>query len=342
MFFFGSKNRVGLDMGTDSIKVAESQGGKKIIYFSILPINLPEEPFDSDIRIKKKSDLLKQVYKERNLKEKNIFTSVEDESVMVKYLELPKLSREELEVALPIEIDRMFPFQKDEIIINKKMVDVLSGDKSKIAIVISAIPKSIVDDMRSLFSIQSSLSAEKISVPSTIALGKTNVYSEYHRGDQLVMLIDIGFRYTNVALCKDDAIYHSRYFSLGGKNFTESFITSKRVTFKEAEKIKFNYDIRLDRDIHFNASLDSWAKEIKRTLKFYKTRLTSSTLDISGILLSGGGARIKGLAEYISAQANIEVKYDQLKVPGLSRIQKDLNTDSDDMLLMKVAIGLVL
>ncbi|MCD4782710.1 MAG: pilus assembly protein PilM [Candidatus Eremiobacteraeota bacterium] len=342
MFFFGSKNRVGLDMGTDSIKVAESQGGKKIVYFAIFPINLPEEPFDSEIRLKRKSDLLKQIYKERNLKEKNIFTSVEDESVMVKYLELPRLSRDELNVALPIEIDRMFPFQMDEIIINQKSVDVLSGDKSKIAIVISAIPKSIVNEMRSLFSIQSSLSAEKISVPSTIALGKTNTFSEYHRGDQLVMLIDIGFRYTNVALCKDNVIYHSRYFSLGGKNFTESFVTSKRVTFKEAEKIKCDYDIRLDRDTHFNATLDSWSKEIKRTLKFYKVRLTSNPLDVSTVLLSGGGARIKGLAEFISAQVNTETKYDQLNIPGLSRTQKDLDSDSDEMLLMKVAVGLVL
>ena len=176
MFLFGPKNRVGLDMGTDSIKVAESQGGKKIIYYSILPINLPQETFNSEIRIKKKSDLLKKIYRERNLKEKDIYTSVEGESVMVKYLELPKLSKDELEVALPIEIDRMFPFQRDDIIINRKSVDVLSGDRSKMALVISAIPLSIVDDMRSLFSIQSSLSAEKISVPSTIALGRIMRY----------------------------------------------------------------------------------------------------------------------------------------------------------------------
>jgi len=341
MFLFGTKNRVGLDMGTDSIKVAESQGGKKIIYYSILPINLPQETFNSEIRIKKKSDLLKKIYRERNLKEKDIYTSVEGESVMVKYLELPKLSKDELEVALPIEIDRMFPFQRDDIIINRKSVDVLSGDRSKMALVISAIPLSIVDDMRSLFSIQSSLSAEKISVPSTIALGRVNVYSQYHRGDQLVMLIDIGFRYTNVALCKDNEIYHSRYFALGGRDFTESFVTSKRVSFKEAEKIKLDYDIRLDKDTHFNATLDSWAKEIKRTQKFYETRLATKPLKLTGILLSGGGAKLKGLPEYLSAQTNIEAKHDELKIPGLSKVQKKVK-DYEDTHLMKVAIGLVL
>ena len=78
---------------------------------------------------------------------------------------------------------------------------------------------------------------------SNDGLGRVNVYSQYHRGDQLVMLIDIGFRYTNVALCKDNEIYHSRYFALGGRDFTESFVTSKRVSFKEAEKIKAGLEL---------------------------------------------------------------------------------------------------
>ena len=51
---------------------------------------------------------------------------------------------------------------------------------------------------------------------------------------------------------------------------------------------------------------------------------------------------MKGLPEYLSAQTNIEARHDKLKIPGLSKVQKEVKTDYKDTHLMKVAIGLAL
>jgi len=327
-------------LGSDSVKIAESSGGKKLEYISREPVNLPNEPPGSEKIMNRYREILKKISQKRKLSDKKIQFSIQDESIFVKYLELPKLSRNELKVALPIEVERFYPLSIDKITYSYSLVPVLSEDKFKIGVVISIIPKRLINEKLKLFSSITSQVLDKGSILSTFALAKTNVFSDYYEDDKLIVQIDVGHRFTTITLSQNNKIFHSRYIGSGGRDFTEAFRRSHQVSFEEAEQIKLEYDISTDKDDPFEASLRNWAREVKRTINYYRIKMTSRKLEMSKILLSGGGARMKGLLDYLEKFIGIPSFLDSLQIPGISKILEINDFSSDDLIFYKTAIGL--
>ena len=341
MFLFGRKKITGLDMGHSAVKIAESNNGKKITFLACYPIDNGISHSENS-----RSDQVKQIFKEitkdRSFTDKRIFNSVQDESVMVKYMELPLLSKEEMKTALPIETERVIPFNLDEIIVNYKKVSVLSDDPGKMGITAAVIPKKLLDHRKDIFTVFSSNHVEKMTIPSTMAFEKINHYSAYFNKNHITVFIDIGAKFTNISLGRNNEIYHSRFFSHGVIDFNEAFMKSKRSDMEKADKIRRNYYIGKDRDIYFIASLEIWAKEVKRTLEYYRRRLTTVPLIIDKVLLSGGGSLMNGMKEYVEKISETETHLDKLEIPGIDAIRKKQNISPDELALFKVVLGLAL
>jgi len=125
--------------------------------------------------------------------------------------------------------------------------------------------------------------------------------------------LNIGAHKTNMVIYSQKSKFFARDIGWGGYNFTKDIMESKDLEFEAAEKYKFEHGISKSGsnstgtismlDITEKTTEEQIALEVKRSLRFYVKDASSS--DFRKILLVGGGAKLKGLREYINEQLSI-------------------------------------
>jgi type IV pilus assembly protein PilM len=151
---------------------------------------------------------------------------------------------------------------------------------------------------------------ESLAVANSFAL---NTYIE----EGVYIILNIGAHKTNMVIYGPKAKFFARDLGWAGYNFTKDIVKKMNVSFEEAEKIKrekgLNYEEEkkdtgslLSLDIADKSTEEQIAQELKRSLRFYVKEAGNS--DFRKIVLVGGGAKLKGLPEYLQENLNIETE----------------------------------
>src|SRR5262249_27444057 len=117
-----SKNIVGLDIGSSSIKAIQvrNQNGQYHLVAGGM-IEIPRETADMKISDGQKSllaDLIKKLFKENGIKAKNVVTSLSGDSVIIRYVKLPFMTPEELRGAISKEAEQYIPLNIDQVVLD--------------------------------------------------------------------------------------------------------------------------------------------------------------------------------------------------------------------------------
>jgi type IV pilus assembly protein PilM len=128
---------------------------------------------------------------------------------------------------------------------------------------------------------------------------------------EIVMLVNIGASMTNINLVKDGGSIFTRDFPMGGNNITEALQEKTGVTFEEAEAAKLEAEKtdeaeESDPKEDLISSTDSLFLEIERSVDYFRS--TCPDEEIKQMLISGGCAKIPGLAGALSQRLNIETE----------------------------------
>ncbi len=124
--------------------------------------------------------------------------------------------------------------------------------------------------------------------------------------DDTTTLVNIGASVMNVNIVRGGMSLFTRDIPLGGNRYSEAVQREIGVSFEEAEQLK-----KSDRDDDHTlaAVMESVnaevASEIARTIDYFKT--TSSDSEITRVLLCGGGAKVRGLAQQLRDRMHLEV-----------------------------------
>jgi Tfp pilus assembly protein PilN len=138
-------------------------------------------------------------------------------------------------------------------------------------------------------------------------------------------LIDSGATKTSINIVKDNRLQFTREITTAGNDFTEAIqeaatLEGGALDFAKAEEIKKEYGIPKEKDTeeakgHVSLQkisfvvrpvLERIISEINRSFEFYKSR--SKEKAIERIFISGGGATLKGLKEYLADQLGTGVE----------------------------------
>lgn len=163
---------------------------------------------------------------------------------------------------------------------------------------------------------QTGIQAEKITL-QPIASSRSVLSSE--EKDMGVILVDIGGGTTDLAIWKEGSLIHSQIIPVGGNHFTNDLAVALKVPHAEAERIKINHGSVLAETLNQNSHITvqgiSGTKSREVQLSYIANVLgaraeelftlikeTINEKDLSneitgGIVLTGGGALIKGLPE---------------------------------------------
>ena len=121
--------------------------------------------------------------------------------------------------------------------------------------------------------------------------------------------LDIGHQQTDVAIGLPAGLLFARAMPFGGRTFTDAVSQTANLSPAQAEARK-HADNGLE-DPTLGAALtavaDRWISQINSCLGVYRSQFSGPAFAPGQIVLTGGGARLRGLAAHLSAQLRLPV-----------------------------------
>lgn len=303
----GKKGIVGLDIGSNAIKLVELSSGKKSHQLK----NVGEAPIPNGSIVNKSiadpgavAQALSSLISDLKVKTRNVAISISGHSVIIKKVSLPKMSDVELRESIPWELEQYIPQSIDEVNYDYQ---VMPGEtpEGNVDVLIVAAKKDVTSDYLNVVR-DVGLNPVVVDVD---AFALENAYEmNYTDTAGLLALINIGASITNINIINDGVSIFTRDITTGGNQYTDWIIKETGVSYEEAENMKNSAsDGQESADLErigndFNELV---CGEIKRTLDFFSNTLWKDK--VSSIVIGGGSSKVPGIRETLADMAESEV-----------------------------------
>lgn len=357
--FFPAKETsvIGIDIGASCIKVIQlkKKGGKAILEtygeVSTGPYNNIDQGRATVLGIDKISEALKDLLKESNTTSVKSGMSISIGSSLILFIKLPTVDERRLYEMVPIEARKYvpvpisevsldwWPIPKDESVFSefqngqKKNVDDKTTEVLLVVIHNDALTKN--KEIQRLSKLETSFSEIEIF---------SNMRSVIEPSTSPQMIMDFGAGSTKVFIVERGILRASHVINKGSQDITISISKSMNIPFDEAEKIKRENGIVGSDSLSTNVSsisfvtVDYILSETSRLLMNYYKKTGKK---VERIILTGGGAMLKGLKEKAQSTFEVQVEiadpFSKVEYPAfLSEVLKTAGPE------FSVAIGLAI
>ncbi len=346
-FFSGSKKIVGLDIGSSSIKLAEViSSSHGYVLNKFLQIPLPKGIIVEGVLAdaQELSLKIKELFKNSGLRRKGIATSLSGNSVIIKKVTFAQMNETELRDLIRDEGGKYLPFDNmGDVNYDFQILGDNEFNPNQMDVIIVAAKKDIVNSYLDAL-VDAGLNVMIMDVDS-FALETMYETNYEYENNEIVVIVNIGASITNINIIKGGMSIFTRDFTLGGNSITEALQGKYKISFEEAEKNKIEClpDVNQDDNTELRNSILDFAEpicsEIERSIDYFRS--TFGGENIKHVFLSGGSARICGLAATLSQRLNIETEIINpfLKI-GYDKKNIDAKTLESISPIAAVAIGL--
>ncbi|HLC38948.1 MAG TPA: type IV pilus assembly protein PilM [Patescibacteria group bacterium] len=294
------ENLLGVDLGYDSVKiVALKKRGNQNYLKSFNIVNIPAKANQQkDIADRVIADAIKNACRTARPRifEKTAVSGLPESKVFTKIIQIPKMTDEELAVAVPTEAARHIPIPQNELYLDWFSLGPASQNSLNVLIV--AAPRYLVDNY---FKIFKSIGIDLIALETKPIAAARAIAKKGEQGTFLIL--DIGAAAIGISIYDVDSIKFTYTVPHGGNTLTKSLANSLKITDVEAEKLKretgFKKDPKLNLIAAMSPVINDVIEEINNAIKFYETR-TKPARKISEIRLCGGGALTPEIATYLT------------------------------------------
>jgi len=250
--------------------------------------------------------VISNLMKNLKIKGKKAAISISGYSVIVKKISLNSMSDAEMESHIHSEAEQYIPFDIDEVYLDFQNLHTNSEDNERTDVMLVAAKKEVVDSYLEML--------KKAGVITGIvdvdAFALENSYEDNFGLEETVALVDIGASKMNINIIHKGSSLLARDVAVGSRQLTEQIQNRLGINFSEAESLKIG---AVDAGEHtedlaslFSSACSQWIGEIKRALDFFYTN--HSEKNISKIVLSGGGSRIKGFDQLVQRETEISTE----------------------------------
>jgi len=314
---------LGVDLGSASIKIVElanEDGIPRLLTYGYSEQVLEITKEGTEGQEEKAASIIRKICQKAHTKSNWAVAAIPSFSVFSSIINLPEMSKKDLEAAIYWEAKKFIPIPIEDVILDWK---VLKGKIKKIAlsrkgfseldkklrtkeispekkmgkenirILLTAAPKKLVEKYIKIFQLAE---LELISLETeSFALSRSLV----GRDPATVMVIDMGAKTTDIIIMEQSIPIISRSIDIGGENITETIASSSNITRQKAEQFKMDLGLISQEKIPepIKEILDSIINEIRYSIDLYRTQ---SGKRVEKIILSGGTACLASLSEYLS------------------------------------------
>lgn len=320
MFTFSTPTFLGIDFGTSHVKAVELTVKNNKPYLVNYGEALMEVYTQASKEIEFKSpeekvrDALMALLARMKPKSELAYVAMPGFSGLITLIELPKMSKNELENAVRFEAQRYIPSPLEEVVLSWDIVSTSATANTEesvkgarkndaqgnVEVLLVAALKKEVEKYEQYIS-QSPVKMEMLEL-ETFSLARALI----HDVQGVSLIIDMGSRSTNLILVENGFIKINRNINAGGHEITSTLAEALNITRERAHVIKSG-----DKDFLNNResmivfpSLELVVSEARRMLLAYKEKHKDSM--VTTIVLSGGTSHMTGLQEYFSKALGIQ------------------------------------
>ncbi len=285
-------------------------------------------------------------------KTKYFVVSLPEEKAFLRILELPSsLKKEEFENALKFEIEANIPVSLDEVYYDHEILKHPHPSGNYIDVMVNAIPKRIVDSYVNFFKKYGfqPLAFEIESVATKRALFPCCDSSI----KETVLVLDIGASRTCFMIVSEEMLRFTSSNSVAGDTFSKTLSEHFPMNLKEAEFMK--RVVGLDNNQEkgkellevLRPSLVMVKEQIQNYIEFFENHPTKDNFSdeakkVSKIILTGGGATLWGIKDWISQELGLPVIFGN----PLGKIKESRDSKTrmslEDSLAYSTAVGLAM
>ncbi|MCE5228107.1 type IV pilus assembly protein PilM [bacterium] len=374
-----AKHPIGVDIGTHSVKVVQmrrvSDGYEleSVAQCEIWPDgNVPEDPA---AQRSAKTAALKRALEEGQIKARHAVSALCGESIIVRYLQLPRMPEDELRKALQWEAEEYIPFRLNEVNIDSMILgEVDDAEHAKMDVLLVSAKKDLIEEHVGIIR-DAGLEPRVVDVDSFAFLNcfETN----YNPGvDECLALINIGSSMTSINIYGNGRTRFSRDIPIGGDTITTAIRSRLNCSWTEAERLKLEIGAPVSEksgagdapqagslfdtirgtveDLSGAAGGDSkeatatlaignilnnLISEARRSVEFFESQYRGQ--NVGRVVLGGGTARLRNLTDYFESELRLPVEI----IDPLKRVRVAPRIPGADQLdrirhLLGVSIGL--
>ena len=315
---------LGIDIGSESIKVVQvrvSANSVTVTGALKIPRNaeaILDAPID-EMKNQLVPETFGQELKRAHLRRSGT-VGISGRDVILKYLTTPPMPPPKLKMYIDMEIGEKLTLKgtAPALTYDYRLLNIPSGLKGDLVIMAGVCKNEYLFGMNAMLK-RAGVGASRIT-PSCFGLVNAYLRTQKIPSNETVVLVDIGHELLEIAILEESHLYFARCAPGGGKKFTSSLDKVLHVGAAKAAEFKHNRarmhpegtQLSNQQEQSFQPALkegaDAIAGAIRSSVMFCRTQARLSKLDYQRVFISGGGARLNGLREYLEKKVGRPVQ----------------------------------
>jgi type IV pilus assembly protein PilM len=311
MALLGSRELIGLDIGSSAIKLAHVKPVgvefrvKKFGVFPLPPDAIVDGAIMDHVSV---IEGIKTALRELKVKEKQIATSLSGHSVIIKKVVLPTTTPEELEESIQWEVEQYIPFDIKDVRIDFQVIGPLKEDPSKMDVLLVAVKTDLVNDYVSVIK-DAGLTPSIVDIDS-IAAGNAFELCHPVSDEQVPMVVNVGASFMNINILHSGVPLFTRDVPMGGGMYTSEIQKQLAVSFDAADELKVgkkDAGERAEKIAEIMRTVSNiLSTEVQRSYNFFSATYPDRL--VTKVYLTGGAAKSAFLKEMLSEKIGVDVE----------------------------------
>jgi type IV pilus assembly protein PilM len=317
-----AKKRLVLDIGSSAIRLCEltqTKAGYQLTKYFRREV-LVDPLLDEEAKKKIRVDALKNFLKERKIRAGRSIFAVPGRSVFTRTRTLPPVPEYKLTQIVRYEIQQQIPFALDQIALDYQILS--RTDAGGYDVMMAAIKVDVVDKHIDILR-EARCGVDSVDVCPIAAYNWLKHMGEFGNQGECVALIDLGASTTDIVIERGNQFRFTRPLSLAGNDITSAIRDSFGMNFADAEKLKRERgfapigDPQRDGKLGevIGGVLSRLVTEVSRSFAYFRSLPGGGPVE--RVLITGGGACMRGIIPYLQRQFGVEVRIAQ-PIAGLA------------------------
>ncbi|ROQ37389.1 type IV pilus assembly protein PilM [Frondihabitans sp. PhB188] len=344
-----SKNIVGVDIGTSSLRAVEISGAASakptLVRYGEVPLPDGAVSRGEVLEPQTVAQALKTLWSQSGFKSKQVVLGMGNQRVLARDLTVAKASKARIKESLPFQVQDMLPVPVADALLDFYPVSEGIGEHGPVinGLLIAAVKDAVLGNVR----------ASKLAGLNTVgvdlipfAVSRLLVTGAGTSGT--VALVEIGATTTSVVLLSNGVPQFVRIIPSGGDDVTGDLASRLEIPRELAEGAKRTLGLTPSTDTKEDKTASAVIFEtvnellgsLRNTISYYAN--TRPTETVSHIILTGGGAQLIGLKDALQEVTRLDVvSADPLRGFSPSKSSADLKARAN-VSSYTVALGLAL
>ena len=309
MFAFGDKNKfIGLDIGHSHLSAVRIKNNTVV--------EVGEYPLARGIidkgQVKDVASLaetIKRFWSDMGLKSKKVQFSICTPKAVVTLLNTPILdSEDELRQVVRFNIADRLSYDAEEAVIDYTVAEDEAVIRDRNRLIVAAAPKSVVNGYIAAVR-RAKLDIVGIQLIPFVLPQSVKTSDQGAGQDSIDIICHMGSDITSIGIVHKRDCLFARFSTMAGQTITDKIQEGIKVPIEEAERLKCALGLsetpKDDKESKAQSitsgMVDTLGQEIHETVAYYQEQEENTSYPVAQLILSGGGAYLKGLPQYLEA-----------------------------------------